>query len=98
MTATNHHGTGGLSETYIGSTAKLLAPEMPNYNLINRPGNGDLTDNIISVDISNGQANPEYIVDNDYSTAFVAQDWCGGANYDRVVPIVTFDKEIQLIL
>lgn len=96
MTATNHHGTGGLSETYIGSTAKLLAPEMPNYNLINRPGNGDLTDNIISVDISNGQANPEYIVDNDYSTAFVAQDWCGGANYDRVVPIVTFDKEYTI--
>ena len=34
MTATNHHGTGGLSQTYIGATSKINPPATHNYKLI----------------------------------------------------------------
>lgn len=94
MTATNHHGTGGLSQVYIGSTTRLIPPVTTNYNLINSPnGTNELTKNIVSVEYPTGQATDEdAIVDNDYTTVWEADIWDarnGG-------PIVTFDKEYTI--
>ena len=61
MTATNHHGTGGLSNTYLGTTAKLVNPSIPNYKLINTAGDGDLTDNIENVKFIFEQDTKKYI-------------------------------------
>ncbi len=99
MTATNHHGTGGLSNTYLGTTAKLVNPSIPNYKLINTAGDGDLTDNIENVEFIFEQdtkkyiGDPKSIVDNDYSTGWKINDWDGGVNYGNRMPIITFDKE-----
>ena len=49
MTATNHHGTGGLSKTYLGTTTKLINPIVPNYKLINTPN--DKTNHIVSAKV-----------------------------------------------
>lgn len=94
MTATNHHGTGGLSQKYIGSTTRLIPPVTTNYNLINSPnGTNELTKNIVSVEYPTGKATDEdAIVDNDYTTVWESDIWDarnGG-------PIVTFDKEYTI--
>lgn len=100
MTATNHHGTGGLSQTYVGSTSKLIPPEVPNYKLINTPNeNGELTNHIEKVELKSNDSiyvgTGVEMFDNDYSTAFIRKDWCGGVSYDREMPRVTFDKEYK---
>lgn len=73
MTATNHHGTGGLSQRYLGTTAKLVPPVTPNYKLINTPnGVGSLTNNIEKVEFTQGGTtdNDISVLDNDYTTAW----------------------------
>ncbi|MDU4890329.1 MAG: M60 family metallopeptidase [Clostridium sp.] len=94
MTATNHHGTGGLSQKYIGSTTILVPPVTTNYNLINSSnGTNELTQNIASVEFPTGTTTDEdAIVDNDYTTVWESNIWDarnGG-------PIVTFDKEYTI--
>ncbi|MBQ3422948.1 MAG: hypothetical protein IJH34_15125, partial [Romboutsia sp.] len=98
MTATNHHGTGGLSKTYLGTTTKLVAPNIPGYKLINTAGDGDLTDHIqyVEFNIEPGDryvGDPRSIVDNNYSTGWKINDWDGGVHYGNRMPIITFDKE-----
>ena len=94
MTATNHHGTGGLSQVYIGSTTKLIPPVTTNYNLINSPnGTNELTNNIVSVEFPAGQAtSTNAIADNDYTTYWQYDDW----DYGSGGPIITFDKEYTI--
>ncbi len=94
MTATNHHGTGGLSQTYLGATTKLTPPVTHNYKLINRPnGVNEKTQNIVSVEYPKGTATDEdAVVDNDYTTVWEYNDWDLGGNG----PIVTFNKEYTI--
>ena len=94
MTATNHHGTGGLSQTYVGTTAKLTPPVTTNYKLINSPnGVNKTTQHIESVEYKTGTATDEdAIVDNDYTTVWEYMDW----DYGNSGPIVTFDKEYTI--
>ncbi len=94
MTATNHHGTGGLSQVYIGSTTRLVPPVTTNYKLINTPnGTNEITQHIESIEFPTGTAtDADAIVDNDYTTVWESNIWDarnGG-------PIVTFDKEYTI--
>ena len=98
MTATNHHGTGGLSQTYLGKTAQINPPVIPNYKLINTAnGSGELTNHIAKVELKGHQnissGTGIEMFDNNYGTAFIRYDWCGGVSYDREMPRVTFDQE-----
>lgn len=99
MTATNHHGTGELSKTYLGETASLVPPDMTNYKLINTPKEDGGVNHIEKVTVKNSDKvelsnnNPMSIVDNDYDTTWVLKDWDAGVNYGQRSPIVTFDKE-----
>lgn len=100
MTATNHHGTSGMSKGYTGTTSSIKIPNSPNYNLINLPNsNGGLTQNIENVELTlgNGITNDsEYsVVDNDYTTAWTLNDW-DASQYSKRGPIVTFDKEYTI--
>lgn len=98
MTATNHHGTGGLSQTYLGTTTSLVPPVIPNYKLINTPNeSGELTNHIEKVEFnanpSRDEGTGEEMFDNDYSTAYVKKNWTGGVSYEANMPRVTFDQE-----
>ncbi|WP_297713326.1 M60 family metallopeptidase [Clostridium sp.] len=99
MTATNHHGTGGLSKTYLGETAALVPPDMTNYKLINTPKEDGGVNHIEKVTVKESgilelsNNDPMSIVDNDYDTTWVLKDWDAGVNYGQRSPIVTFDKE-----
>ena len=53
MTATNHHGTGGLSKTYLGKTTALVPPKLTNYKLINNVEDGKVK----QVPVGTGQFN-----------------------------------------
>ena len=99
MTATNHHGTGGLSKKYIGTTTKLIPPVTTNYNLINSPN--DITNHIEKVEYT-GTVDQNYnldnelaVVDNDYTTAWTWNDW-DTSHYGKSGPIVTFDEEYTI--
>lgn len=100
MTATNHHGTGGLSQVYIGSTTKLVPPVTTNYKLINTPkGTNELTNHIVDVELPKGNiwadanaTDEDAIVDNDYTTYWEHMDW----DYGDGGPVVTFDKEYEI--
>ncbi|MGL5692892.1 MAG: M60 family metallopeptidase [Peptostreptococcaceae bacterium] len=97
MTATNHHGTGGLSQTYLGKTSKLVEPNIPGYKLINKSSENGLTQNIENVEFGRSGdgyvGDPASIVDGDYKTAWKIKDWDGGVHYGQRMPIVTFNKE-----
>lgn len=97
MTATNHHGTGGLSKSYIGSTNSLVPPITTNYNLINSSnGENELTNHIEKVEFPSGKSDDDdSVVDNDYSTAWTLDDW-DSSSYSKRGPIVTFDQEYTL--
>lgn len=94
MTATNHHGTGGLSQVYMGSTIKLIPPVTTNYKLINNPnGTNELTNHIVNVEYKTGNFEENNdIVDNDYSSYWEYMDWDYGSNG----PVLTFDKEYTI--
>lgn len=97
MTATNHHGTGGLSQTYLGRTEKLIEPTMTKYKMINKNSDRELTEHIEKVEfnINDGkyQGDPKSIVDGDFSTSWKIDDWDGGVHYGNRMPIITFDNE-----
>ena len=97
MTATNHHGTGGLSQVYIGATTKLVPPVTTNYKLINTAnGVGALTNNIEKVEFKQGDSdNENAVVDNDYSTAWTWNGW-DTSIYGKGGPVITFDKEYKI--
>lgn len=100
MTATNHHGTGGLSQVYMGSTTKLIPPVTNNYKLINTPNRtNELTNHIVDVELPTGTnyanayaSDEDAIVDNDYTTYWEYYDW----DYGNNGPVITFDKEYTI--
>lgn len=101
VSATNHLGTGPMSQTYLGTTTTLTPPKMPNYNVINTPKanveEGEIpVENIESV-INSNASNVSYdnefaVVDNDYSTTYTINSWNSGDN----APAVVFDKEYSI--
>lgn len=94
MTATNHHGTGELSESYLIKTAAIKEPQMPKYKLINTDSDSGLTNHIVNVDTAKSdKTDINNIVDGDFKTAWVLGDWDGGVDYGQRMPIVTFDKD-----
>lgn len=98
MTATNHHGTGGLSQVYMGSTAKLTPPVTTNYKLINTANEAnEITNHIEKVEYKIGYYSESIddVVDNDYSTYWIHWDW-DTAQYGKNGPIVTFDEEYTM--
>lgn len=109
MTATNHHGTGGLSKTYLGTTTKLINPIVPNYKLINTPNGKGKTNHIESATVKTLNKNeyPEgttldeigmMTVDNDYSTYWMSGSWDCGYNYGGlgISPHIKLDKEYTI--
>lgn len=94
MTATNHHGTGGLSQTYLGTTTKLTPPITTNYKLINTPNDvNEITQHVVSVEYPTGTAtDADAIVDNDYTTVWEYMDW----DYGGSGPVVTFDQKYTM--
>ncbi|WP_195939948.1 M60 family metallopeptidase [Romboutsia sp. 1001713B170131_170501_G6] len=104
VTATNHLGTSKMSQIYLGTTTSITPPKMPNYKLINTPkanvGDGEIgTENIKSVvNHSDAQVNNEFaVVDNDYSSIYIINDWDAGGHYDNFRgPIVEFNKEYTI--
>ena len=99
MTATNHHGTGGLSQTYLGETSSLVVPDITSYRLINTPKEDGGVNHIEKVTVNKNDimelsnSEPMSIVDNNYDTTWVLKDWDAGVHYGQRSPIVTFDKE-----
>lgn len=99
MTATNHHGTGGLSQTYLGETVSLVPPDMTNYKLINTPKEDGGVNHIEKVTVKKSDVlelsnnDPMSIVDNNYDTTWVLKDWDAGVHYGQRSPIVTFDEQ-----
>lgn len=94
MTATNHHGTGELSKSYLVATSKVNPPVTHNYKLINNPnGENETTNHIESVEYQAGTyTDDDAIVDNDYETVWEYGDWDARGNS----PIVNFDKEYTI--
>ncbi len=97
MTATNHHGTGELSEIYTGTTENILKPQIPNYKLINTKSETELTNHIQRVEFDRKEdkyvGDPSSIVDGNYETGWKIKDWDGGVHYGNRMPKVVFDKE-----
>ena len=108
MTATNHHGTGELSKTYLGVVKDLVPPEITNYKLINIPkenyAEGESpVEGIVDIHYStwNKDEHPNgisendkfMITDNNYETAWTSYTW--NTNHDGG-PKVTFDKEYTM--
>ena len=103
MTATNHHGTGGLSQTYLGATKGINPPKMPEYKLINRVVEGEKhTSSIVDVEYGKVDTNEHpnemednkfAIVDNDYTSYWTSFTW--NSSYTSG-PTVTFDKEYTM--
>ena len=108
MTATNHHGTGELSNTYLGVVKNLVPPQVTNYKLINTP-KSDYKDGespvegIVDVKYDNWNKNEHpngisenekfIITDNDYKTSWTSSTWNIGYGGG---PTVTFDKEYTM--
>ena len=102
MTATNHHGTGGLSQTYLGTTTGIKIPTMTSYKLINTPQEGEIPVSHIvdvtypaidKVEHPNGIENKFAVVDNDYKTYWTSSTW--NSSYSSG-PLVTFDQEYTI--
>lgn len=108
MTATNHHGTGDFSKTYLGVVKDLTPPKVTSYNLINYPketyAEGESPVEGI-VDITYGDWNREIhpngiaekdkfiITDNNYETSWTSSTWNSS---HASAPMVTFDKEYTI--
>lgn len=97
MIATNHHGSGAISETYLGTTSNLQGPTITSYNLINTPKESysqyeSPVNGIIDITYPNGSTNIDdkfAIVDGNIETHWTSNTW--NTNYNTG-PIITFDK------
>lgn len=99
--ATNHLGTGPVSQVYLGTTVSIKPPKMPNYNLINTPKadgtEGEIPveniEKVINSNVSSVSYDNEFaVVDNDYSTNYTVKHWRG----DYITPTVVFKEEYSI--
>lgn len=98
LSGTNRLGEGPKSLPYIGTTLSLDPPVTPNYKLINTPAEGDHTAHIQSVAYGGIDDHEFDVVDNDYTTSWVRDDWDAGYSYpgENKSPIVTLDGEYEM--
>ncbi len=97
LTGTNPLGEGPKSLTYTGTTASLDPPVTPNYRLINTP-EGNRTAHVESVLYGGTEGHEFDVVDNNYITSWVRNDWDAGLSYpaENKSPIVTLDGEYEM--
>ena len=101
MTATNHHGTGGLSKNYLGTTAELKPVTMIKYGAINNPKHNFVQGESPAQGIIDVQYEGNYILEGD---KFAITDdnpetnWAGKSwnQYGSPSPTVIFDKEYEM--
>ncbi len=99
LTGVNSIGEGPESLHYMAETISLNAPETPNYKLINTETAGrSVTDHIEAVEYGGDGEHEFDIVDGQYDTAWVRNDWDAGYTYpdDRKAPVVTLDQEYEM--
>lgn len=101
VSATNHLGTGKMSQVYLGTTTSLTPPITTNYKLINRPKKdvkeGEIpAENIKAVENSTDSRvtydNECAVIDNNYETNYTIEGWNQGAK----LPVIEFDKEYTI--
>lgn len=101
VSATNHLGTSKMSQIYLGTTASIKPPKMPNYNLINTPkanvSEGEIPVENIEEVINSTDSRVSYdnkfaVVDNDYSTNYTIKLWSPG----DLAPTVVFKDEYSI--
>lgn len=98
----NALGDSDSSKSYRGKTTSLAPPVTPNYKLINVPSaDSSVTAHIEHVSYVRDQPRQEFaVVDNDYSTSWVVNDWDAGVDYPAgnkgKAPIVEFDDVYEL--
>ena len=101
MTATNHHGTGGLSKTYLGTTEKIKPAQMIKYGAINalkdNYAEGESpVDGIVDV-IYEGNytlnGDKFAITDGNAETSWIGTTW---NQHGSPSPKVIFDKEYEI--
>ena len=99
LTSYNSFGESGKSQMYTGTTLSLIAPEIPNYKLLNTVNEiGEVTNHILDVTYPRGgidgnevtDENKFAIVDGDFTSAWVHNDW-DSSMYSKSAPIVEFD-------
>ncbi len=104
LTSYNSFGESLNSKTYTGTTLSLLAPEIPNYKLLNTVNKlGEVTNHIIDVTYPRGgidgeevtDANKFAIVDGDFISSWVHNDW-DTSMYSKSGPIVEFDNVYEM--
>lgn len=105
ITGHNDNGEGSPSIRYRARTSTLNPPVTPNYKLINYPVDGkELTDHVVSATKGVGSnivgfdsmENGNVVVDGDYATSWVLNDWDAGYYYGNRMPTITFDQEFEM--
>lgn len=98
LTGTNPLGEGPASIHYTGTTVSVEPPVTPNYKLINTPVTGSHTAHIESVAYGGADGHEFDVVDGDYATSWVRDDWDAGYHYpgENKSPIVTLDQEYEM--
>ncbi|MBS5985283.1 M60 family metallopeptidase [Clostridium sp.] len=100
LTSYNSFGESGKSKMYTGTTLSLIAPEIPNYKLLNTVNEiGEVTNHIVDVTYPRGgidgnpvtDKNKFAIVDGDFTSAWLHNDW-DTSIYSKSAPIVEFDN------
>lgn len=101
VSATNHLGTGKMSQVYLGTTTSIKPPKMTNYRLINTPKanveEGEIPVENIEKVINSKDSKVTYdnefaVVDNDYSTSYTVNHW----RSDGMAPTVVFKDEYSI--
>ena len=104
LTSYNTYGESNKSNIYTGTTLSLLAPEIPNYKLLNTVDKiGEVTNHIVDVKYPIGgidgdkvtDENKFAIVDGDFTTSWVHNDW-DTSLYGKTAPIVEFDDTYKM--
>lgn len=103
ITGTNHLGEGSKSNTVIGKTLSVVAPDMYQYKLINTPnGVNEPTSHILGVEYPRASTTSDFdefdIVDNDYESYWNFNGWNAGGwgGTAKNSPIVTLDNFYQM--
>lgn len=102
LTGKNHIGESAPSSKYKGKTTTLNPPVTPDYKLMNVPReDGQPGYNIEKVsDFGTDKAAPFAMVDHDYSTSWIREDWDAGVVYpaDGIgkSPIITFEEPVEM--
>ncbi len=98
LSGTNRLGEGPKSLPYIGTTLSLDPPVTPNYKLINVPVEGSHTAHVEAVAHGGTDVHEFDVVDNNYVTSWVRDDWDAGYSYpgENKSPIVTLDGEYEM--